>query len=383
MSLRVLHVIESLGRGGAEMNLVSQVRHLSPARFEQHVAWMYDADQLVSELEPHVRSLVPLRVGNHGGILSGAVRLARWIRRHRPDVVHAQLIRAQLTARLGALLGGDVPVVTTWQNANYEPFAVSDFGTQRRLRAVRAVDRITGLRDAHFVAVSKYVAEHLCQHLGVPAARVSIVYNAVSPSRYAPVPAEQLAELRRELRLEKNARVLLNLGRLVPQKAQRDLVEAMPQVIRRHPDTVLLIAGDGQLAAELRSACATLGLGDHVRLLGARRDAGALLQLADVFAFPSIYEGLSVALAEAAANGLPLVASDIPQNREVGEGIPSTRFVAPRRPEALATAIADLLDDLPSARAHAKAATAEIIDRFSPSTLANALGDVLAAAAGS
>src|SRR5579864_8442534 len=129
--LDVLHVTDSLGHGGAEQNLLSLLRRLPRDRFRHHLAWVVDHLALRDAFAPYVDTLVPLG-GDYSvvGCARAAARLGSWIRRRRPDVVHAQLITAQLVARIAAL--GNRPVVTTWQNAWYEPQATPEFGGPKR-----------------------------------------------------------------------------------------------------------------------------------------------------------------------------------------------------------------------------------------------------------
>lgn len=379
--LRVLHVIDSIGPGGAEQNLLTVLPHLPPDRFENHIAWLYDDSRLLDQMAPFVASATHLRSGHGIFHVSTAVRLAWLIAERGIDVVHAQLIRTQLVARAASLLAGRVPVVTTWQNTNYAPESLSIFGHSRRDRAaILALDAISSRYDSKFLAVSEYVKSNSCEALHVDPRRVTVVPNAVAPNRYAPVPASDIAELRASLGVS-TGRLILNVGRLVDQKDQRTAIDAMPSVLRRHPDVVLAVAGGGPREQSLREQIARLGLEKSVKLLGVRSDIPSLLQAADVFLFPSLFEGLPVALVEALANALPAVVSDIPPHREVAEGMASVRFVPTGQPERIASALVELLSDLPAARSSASQAAETIRHRFSASAIGAALGEAIEGAA--
>lgn len=376
--LEVLHVVESLGHGGAEQNLVSLLRRLPRDRFRSHVAWLYQDTQLLETLRPHVASLVPLSVENGLGHWRGVLRLADWMRHHQPDVVHAQLIRAQLVARAAAALGNRPPLVTTWQNAYYDERALNDFAGSRLRRAViRVLDAFSSRRDSHFLGVSSHVARHCATALHLPRNRVSVLYNGVEPERYHRLADADLERVRAELGLRAGQRVLLSVGRLVPQKGQADLIAAIPRVIASVPDVVLLIAGGGPLEAALRSQVEELSLGEHVRILGRRHDIPSLYQIANVFVFPSRYEGMSVALVEALASGLPAVISDIPQNREVADGFASVRFVELERVDSLAQSITEMLTLDGALAPLAAEASASVRARFAPELLAQQFGEVI------
>jgi glycosyltransferase involved in cell wall biosynthesis len=381
--LEVLHVIESLGHGGAEQNLLSVLRFLPAHRFRNHLAWLYDDERLLESFRPYVASLLPLRAHGRVGLFQATARLARWLRSQRPDVVHTQLVRAQLVGRAGARLARRLPVVTTWQNVFYADQALSDFRHSRLLRAfVHSLDRITGRMDRHFIAVSEHVGAEQSRSLAVDKRRVSVIFNSVAPERYRPVAASALAHLRAELGIANGASVLLAVGRLVEQKGHCDLIECMHQVIARVPGAVLLIVGGGPLHSELSRSIDARNIRGKVLLLGPRNDVAALYQTADLFVFPSRYEGLSVALVEALTNGLPAVVSDLPQNREVAEGITSVRFVPWGNPSAWANAITAALVGPDRLQRTAAADRERLRTLFSSEALSAQFGQVLWHAAG-
>jgi glycosyltransferase involved in cell wall biosynthesis len=382
--LRIVHVIESLGHGGAEQNLLSLLRRLPEPAYWHELVWLYDDNRLLEAFRPHVQSLVPLHVGARWQLPAAVARLTAHLRATRPHVVHVQLIRAQLVARLAAMLSATgLPVVTTWQNAFYDDNARHDFGgSEARRQVVRLLDRLSGWRDSRFVAVSEFVATDGQRALGVTPDRVRVIYNCVEPDRYRPVDPATLARTRQELGLTDDDQLLLSVGRLVTQKMQRVAIEAMPAILERHPRAHLLIAGRGPMDAELRHTTERLGVGHRVRLLGARSDIAVLYQLTDVFVFPSCFEGLSVALLEALSNGLPAAISDIPQNREVADGFAAVRFAPVGSSEQLSRGVIELLDGGAAMRQRARAEARAVQERFSPERLGAQLGETLAQAAG-
>jgi glycosyltransferase involved in cell wall biosynthesis len=382
MPLRVVHVTESLGHGGAEQNLLSLLRRLQPPAYEHELVWLYDDNRLLEDFRPHVSGLLPLHCSRTWHLPGAIARLALHLRAARPDVVHVQLIRAQLVARLAAALSGTgLPVVTTWQNAFYDDQARQDFGgSEVRRHLIRTLDRLSGHRDAFFVAVSEFVARDGQRALGVTADRVRVIYNCVEPDRYRPTDPAVLARTRAELGLGVDDQLLLTVGRLMPQKQQHVAIEAMPAVLKRYPRAHLLIAGRGALERPLQETIDRLDLRSRVRLLGARSDMAALYQLADVFVFPSSFEGLSVALLEALSNGLPAAISDIPQNREVADGFQTVSFVPVGSTGDLAGAVVGLLDGGATCREAAREAAKVVRDRFSPERLGAMLGQTLSQA---
>jgi glycosyltransferase involved in cell wall biosynthesis len=380
--LRVLHVIDSLAEGGAEQNLLTMVRSLPPPDYEHHLVWLYADDRLLAAFRPHVASTIALRAGRGWGFLRAARGLARHVRRIRPDVVSAKLIRAQLAARFAVMLAGKTPIVSTWECVSYTP-DMYDLGWRspwlRRLTWV--LDAGTGWRDAKIVAVSKEVAERNGRVLRVDPRRVTVVYNGVDFGRIVDLDDGARSSLRRELGVESDAPLLLSVGRLVSHKDHATSIRGMPQVLAAYPRAVLAIAGAGPLRAELEALIASLRLERHVRLLGARADVPALLRAADLFLFPSTYEGLGIALMEALATGLPAIASHIGTTGEVAGGSRAVRYFEVGDAAGLAVATIEALRDLPAFTAIARAEARTIRERFAPAAMARGYDAVFRAAA--
>lgn len=209
-----------------------------------------------------------------------------------------------------------------------------------------------------------------------------VIVNSVDTARFSPEgPRADLAALDltgREL--------VLSVGELSERKGTFDLVAAMAALGSRAPRAVLGLVGRGapDVEARLRDAIAAAGLADRVRLLGYRDDIPALLRSASVVALPSHSEGLSLALLEAMATGAPVVASDILANRLVVEplGEPALGVSYPvRDAEALAVALADLLDDPARAKALGERARSHVVAHHERSTFTRAFGEALTSAA--
>jgi glycosyltransferase involved in cell wall biosynthesis len=148
-----------------------------------------------------------------------------------------------------------------------------------------------------------------------------------------------------------------NIARLAPQKDHRTLIEAARLV----PEAEFVVAGDGELRAELER----LAAGSRVRFLGPRDDVPELLASLDVFAFPSLFEGLCLAVIEAQAAGVPVVATPVGGIRETVVDGETGLLVPTRDPAALASAIQRLLEDRPEAEAMAAEAKRRVRARFS------------------
>ncbi len=369
--LRILHVTNSLGAGGAEMNLVSILARTPPG-FENHVAYFDPQEQLLGDFRRYAKIHW---VGGRAALWN----IRRLIDGLKVDVVHTQLLDATFLGRLAAL-GTACPVLTTLQNAFYDG---KDFG---RFSSVRKpltllLDRLTSRRAWRLIAVSNYVKAHFVEQTRFPAERIDVIPNCLDRSRvHRPAP-EAIARARRDVGLGDEDVVLIDVARLMKEKGQADAIRALPAIKRKVPRARLLLVGQGPERASFEALARTLEVGPDVIFAGVRPDVPALLHGSDLFVFPSRREGLSVALVEALAVGLPAVVGDIPQNREVGEGLSSVRFIPAGVPEKLAEEAIALLTD-PQARANAERAAQGIEERHSPERAAELFFAVCNQAAG-
>ena len=341
--MRVLHVIDGLGTGGAERSLAEILPHLDQAGIESTLWALHRRGRGV---EPGLLAAgYDVRFAASAHLAGRVVELRRVVRERAPDVVHTCLFSANLAGRLA--VAGRVPVLTSLVNTSYDRVRRRDPNVRgSSLTLVRAVDLATWRLTTHFHAITRAVAEAAQEALGIPAARITMIERGRDTARLGePSPARR-HRARAALEVPAGAPLVVTAGRQDYQKGQDVLLEAAAELRHRVPGLVVFVCGrDGGATAALRTQVERLRLGDTVRFLGHRDDLPEILAAADIFAFPSRYEGLGGVLLEAMALALPIVASDIPAVREtVDEGCNAV-LVPPGHPEPLAAALADLLAD--------------------------------------
>jgi glycosyltransferase involved in cell wall biosynthesis len=327
---RVAFLITSSSGGGAEQ----QVRSLALAFRER--GWDVGVVTMLP-LEPFLADLAGrgIRVASLGmarGIPDprALVRLARLLRRWRPDVLHGHMVHANLLARLSRLLVRTPAVVSTMHN--------QDEGAQWRYVAYRVTDRLSDVTTT----VSHAALEAAVRRGATAKERIRLVPNGIDLADHRPDPAARAAA-RAELGVTDEF-VWLAVGRLVAAKAYPDMIAAFRQIAGGVPGAVLAIAGDGPLEAETRSAIREAGLDGQIRLLGRRPDVPALMQAADGFVMSSAWEGLPIVLLEAAASGLPIVATNVGGSHDAIVDGASGFITPPGDPGALATAMRAVMD---------------------------------------
>jgi glycosyltransferase involved in cell wall biosynthesis len=318
MTFRVLHIINrASGSGGAEVSLRDIVVGLSGSSLTQGLAVLApDGNQLEAFEAANIQCFVPEAAPR--GRWDHLAHVHRAIRTFRPDLVHTTLFDADLAGRLTARIAG-VPVVSSLVNTPYGSEVVrAEPVAPWKLRLVRQLDRLLARwATSGFHAISTAAAEHAVDYLGVPPVSIRVVPRGRSIGSLGRATPERRTANRGRLGWADRP-VVLNVARQEPQKGQLYLIDAFPAVLAIAPDALLVIAGrEGRSTAALLQRIAKLDLEQSVEFLGARSDVPDLLASADVFAFPSLYEGLGGAVVEAMAFGLPIVATDIPALREV------------------------------------------------------------------
>jgi glycosyltransferase involved in cell wall biosynthesis len=260
----------------------------------------------------------------------GMIRLARLVRSWKPDVLHSHMVHANLMARALRLVAR-VPVLISTIHS------IKDGGRLRMAAyrlSNRLVDRMTIVSQA---AADRFVAEGT-----IPRELLSVVPNGVDIHRFQEVASSARETLRRSLGLQREF-AWLAVGRFAPAKDYPNMLRGFALVHEAHPDSVLLLVGRGSLQGEAEALALELGLATCVRFLGPRHDVPELMSAADGYVLSSAWEGMPVVLLEAAAAGLPIVATSVGGNREVVRDRESGYLVPPQDPDALGLAMRRLM----------------------------------------
>lgn len=361
--MRVLHVINGLGTGGAERSLVEMLPLLSAAGITSSVACLARKPEGVHAQVEEAGYPVTVLGSDR---LQAVRRLRRLIAADRPDIVHTTIFEADVIGRLAAA-GRPCKVITSIVNTTYDGTRVADAQIHpAKLAAAKLVDRVTARRlTDHFHAISPAVRDSAVAHLGLKTRAVSVVERGRDVQRLGLREPHRRAAVRASLGLADDAEVVLSVGRQEPQKDHALLLRAVAALTASHPRLVLLQAGRiGKSTPELRQLASTATMADRVRFLGHRDDIGDLLAACDVFAFPSVYEGLGGSVLEAMAVGVPIVVSDAPALVDVVEDGRGALVVPVGDEVRLAAAIERLLGDPSLAAGLAEEGRQIFLDRF-------------------
>jgi glycosyltransferase involved in cell wall biosynthesis len=165
------------------------------------------------------------------------------------------------------------------------------------------------------VTVSQGVAQDLIENFGVKREKITVIYNFQDLEEINRASLEDLGEFRN---LFLKNKVVISVGRLTPQKGFHYLIEGFKKVVEKHPETILVILGEGELKEELEKLIENLNLEKKVFLLGFQKNPFKFLKNSSIFVLSSMQEGLPMVLIEAMACGLPVIATDCPGgNKEI------------------------------------------------------------------
>ena len=332
--MRILHVVENLERGGLERVVVDLARMQRDQGHEVRVACLFGRGLLAAELE--AAGIEVRACGKRSGLdLAALGRLRRLLREGHGGILHTHNAAAHYHAMLAATGIRFARIVNTRHGMGIaRPRSRREWLYRR---ALRGTDYVVAVCEA---ARARYASQ-------VPGGetRLRAVPNGIRIDRFAQASASARARLASTLDLGADARIAGTVGRLDPVKDQAMLLQAFARVHEALPRAALLLIGDGALRGELETLAGTLGIGARVRFLGDRDDVPALLGGLDLFVLPSRSEGYSIALLEACASGLPIVATDVGGNREIVEDRCNGRLVPAGDERALAEAMLALLDD--------------------------------------
>ena len=354
----IVHVVNSLDYGGLERVVADLAIEQRARGMDVRVFSICETGGFRDALEA---AGVPVTVAGKTRTLD--LRVLRMLRQASAgaDIVHSHNFVPNYYAATSLLgLRGRPALVNTCHN----------MGTRLDNRRLRLLYRWSLRHTARAAMVGEQVRRRFVDDGIVPAPLAATVLNGIPVRRFGR-GADARAAARARLGIPPAAPVLGCVGRLVGLKNHRLLLGCLPQLAAAHPDVRLLLVGDGPLEATLKAEAVALGIADRVVFAGACDDVPALLPALDVFVLPSLTEGLSIALLEACAAGLAVVASDVGGNPEIVHDGVSGRLFHSGDGATLCALLDDLLGDAAQRDRLGTAAREWVLDNASVEAMAD------------
>lgn len=366
--MKIAYIIPTLNHGGAEHQLYRLVRGLDRNAFDVTVYCLRSG----GPIEPLIAKLgIPvLHLGRRRKAdVWSVVRLASWLRRLKPDVVHTWLPTANLWGRLAAIMANCPTIIASERTVD-----------PARSLTRRLLDRALAYRSAAIIVNAEAVRKSYASATGVPDKKLIKISNGVD--------LEYIDETRRishqwkrqiasELNLPKDALIIGNVARVTRLKGLEDFVSIAAIVCQKVPDARFVIVGGALYREDLRylrrieELSDVAGLTEKLVITGLRDNPAQYLLGMDVFLQTSVQEGLPNSVMEAMACGLPVVATDVGGTRELMDG--ASGCLAPARDvKGLATKVIDLLGRADERESFGQAAEARMRSSFSTEKMVDA-----------
>lgn len=318
--MKLLFVQDSLGTGGAERSNADLWYYL---RDQQNFAIKIVVleHRKVGIEEEILQAGFDVNFLKDSNFLSQVKAIAAIVKDYKPDVVQSVLFKSAIRVRAAKQLISffhlEYIVNCSYSDIRYKDPKINNSG----LTFFKYVNRYTQSRGVdHFVALTEEVKNHASNHLKINPAKISVIPRGREANQFLFKKDEIRAEFRKELGVPENAVLFVHVGRQEYQKAQIDLLKAIKlkdEEFRTCNAHFIFCGRNGNLSVEIEKYLRDNNIHTPINWLGHRSDIEKILLAADVFVFPSLYEGLGGSLIEAQAAGLPIIASDIKVFEEV------------------------------------------------------------------
>ncbi len=366
--IRVLHIVTTFAQGGPGHVIDAHVKNTDYSRFEITCCSMYEPPANKRIEIPGYAKAEHICLGMKRFIeLSVLSKICRIIKERSIDIVHTHLIRADWYGRIAANRC-NVPVVSTIHGQDRD-FNRIDFGRMAG-GIVAAVTRFTMRYVDHFIAVSQGVKDYLIEDEKIDGDKITVIYNGIDCDTFT-AGLEGVAEFRQSLGISDEDFVVGNVAVLHPRKGLDYLIKAARKVTKVYPNTKFLLHGQGPAEKHLKKLAEDLGLKEKIIFnTNIPPSVKVVDNSMDIFVLPSVFDGLGIAVLEAAATEKPCVVTNISGLRETVENNRTGLIVKPRDSDALAEAINSLLGDEQKRHSMGKEGRRRILDKFSASKMA-------------
>lgn len=299
--IRVMQIVGRMMGGGVEATVLNHYRHVDRRRVQFDFV-VGENSEVVPTAEIEALGGRMFMVSRYQD-LAGFVRDVRQVIRATGDpIIHSHL-NALSVIPLSVARAERVPVRIAHSHSTAAP------GEMMKNAAKAALKPFASVAPTDYAACSVHAAKWLFGEAAVASGRVHLLRNAIDLPHFTYDRGRRL-RVRDHLGISESAHVVGQVGRLSSQKNQLFLLPVIDELVRQHQNTLVLMAGEGDLRPRIEREIAQRGLGGQIRLLGVRDDIADLYQAMDVLAMPSTYEGLGMVAVEAQAAGLRVVASD-------------------------------------------------------------------------
>lgn len=329
--IKVLYVFAALPVGGAEQVLVTELEGLNKKIFDPLVCVISEKGPVGEMIEQMGIPVIPLHRMKKNQFDYGIIReIKELILREKISLVHTHLYDGGKYGRIAARMAKTPAIVHTVHNVYV-----------KRRTKYHLINRALSLFTDRIIAVSEAVKESVVHYDRINREKIQVIYNGIDFTKFdGPVST---SDVRSELGIRPEEMVIGVIARLEEQKGHIYLLKALS--LRRNllPSLKVIIVGDGKLRSFLEKESEKRGLSSHVFFLGTRKPIFSIFKALDLFLLPSLWEGFGVAIVEAMAAGVPVIATAVDGVKEIIISGRDGQLISPGDAQSLAEAIEDAL----------------------------------------
>ncbi len=332
--IKIIYLTTSCLIGGAEQVILTLVRDLNHNLFNIEVCTLSPKGALHDELDKLKVKNYNLGLKNWLYIPIAVYRLYKLLKKEKYDILNSWLFHASV---MGVFISKVVKISHIIESRQH-----SDLMYKYNLKIRQSLEMMTANSVDGVIAVSNAAKEVLINNEKVDQNKITVIYNGINIKKFK-YNVEQREQMRKAVNIEDKT-VLSFTALLRPAKGHQYLLEAISEIKNQYPNIVLLLIGDGELMNELKLIVNRMHIEQFIRFLGYRTDIPALLSATDIYVHSSVEEGFGIAIIEAMAAGLPVVATNVGGIPEIITNNKNGILIPPENPQALADAISDLIE---------------------------------------
>lgn len=338
--IKVAHVLVMPNLTGVQRSMLDLLDHLDQSKFKievicrsrgkltQVLAARGITVKLVPELRRHINPIKDL---------IAFIKLWQLYRNQKYQIIHTHYTKTGFLGRVAGKIAGVPVVIHTVHGFGFHEFSTSLFE-----KFLVILEKIAGRCSNLIISVNQYEHKLAVEKGIIPETKIITIPNGVDLQKFDFLIDR--TKKRRELGIPENMHVVGTVCRLAKQKDPQTFIKAAYYILRERKDTVFLLIGGGEMEVELKREIQKQSWKDFVIFTGWRDDVKEILKILDIFVLSSLWEGLSIALLEAMAAGLPIIATDIKGNRELIKDNVNGLLMSPKNAKDLARKIQYLLD---------------------------------------
>ncbi|MBU0468557.1 MAG: glycosyltransferase [Candidatus Omnitrophica bacterium] len=329
----ITHLIPTLGIGGAEKVVLNICKNYDKEKYAITVIYWLDHKELLNDFKETGVKVIKLDFKNTIS-LKTVYKVCKILKTHSTDILHTHFFDADLIGFFASLITR-VPLII---NIHSYPFPVE------RKHSFRY--KILSLFVKKVLCVSETVKIHVLKETNIKPDLIEVIHNGIElcPENEKK-DTQDITDAKNSFRISRDNIIIGNISRLIADKGQKFLIQAIPLVLKQYPNLKVIIVGDGPLKSDLSELTKKLSLENIVIFTGTMTNIATLLNIFDIFVFPTFNEALGLTVLEAMAAAKPIIATNDAAIPELIKHNEEGLLVSPGNPKEIANALIFMIEN--------------------------------------